>query len=297
MAFLRRLAASPLIDLAPWLTGPLDQIAFGVGHDGALYAASRVSPEATEWTIVRWSEETGADTLVVRDAINVSYVQPYQGGVLLVAARCAWHPSGAEQNALVIDRTGRELRRLTLGDGIADVRASADGTIWVSYYDEGIFGNLGWGGPSGPEPLGAAGLVAFDGTGARVRALDASALGVDGPADVYAMTLAGDDVWIYYYDDFPIVRVGPTHTQVWAYGARGARAMAVRGHRVLLVGDYDHPGRARVVELRADGSRARPRIFKLVDRRGTALERVHCVGAGDTMYVLRGSQVLVVRDW
>ena len=34
------------------------------------------------------------------------------------------------------------------------------GRIWVSYADEGVYGNFGWGQP-GPPPVGAAGLVCF----------------------------------------------------------------------------------------------------------------------------------------
>ncbi len=43
---------------------------------------------------------------------------------------------------------------------IGHVQAATDGTIWVGYGDEGIFGNFGWGGP-GPAPIGARGIVQF----------------------------------------------------------------------------------------------------------------------------------------
>jgi hypothetical protein len=313
MAASKALIASPLVDLAPWLTGRLDNVAFGVGYDGAIYAASRSSSEpdfvderggrfpktqldpATEWTIVRWREAIGPETVVVRDPINVSHVQPYPGGILLVGARCRYAAGVAEQNALAIDWAGRVVCRFTLGDGIADVRSLADGTIWVSYFDEGVFGNYGWG--EGAEPLGAPGLVAFSPAGERVRAFDAAAVGLDQICDVYAMTLAGNNVWIYYYTEFPIVRVGPTDTQAWAYGGRGAHAMAVDGSRVLLVGDYDDRANARVIELRRDGTRSKPKRFHLVGPGGRPLDQARCVGAGDGLYVLRGGEVLVVREW
>ena len=78
------------------------------------------------------------------------------GSFLVVGARCRWAESGPELNALAIDQNGRIYRRGCLGDGIQHLQVAGDGTIWVGYFDEGVFGNMGWGSP-GPEPLGAGG--------------------------------------------------------------------------------------------------------------------------------------------
>jgi hypothetical protein len=74
--------------------------------------------------------------------------------VLLVGARCHWRSEGAERNAVALDWSGRELGRFTLGDGIQDLRVTRDGTIWASYFDEGVIGNYGWSDP-GPPAMGA----------------------------------------------------------------------------------------------------------------------------------------------
>ncbi|MFI7578403.1 hypothetical protein [Micromonospora sp. NPDC049497] len=34
------------------------------------------------------------------------------------------------------------------------------GKLWVGYFDEGVYGNFGWGGP-GPAPIGATGIARF----------------------------------------------------------------------------------------------------------------------------------------
>jgi hypothetical protein len=50
----------------------------------------------------------------------------------------------------------------TIGDGVARVRVARSGHVWVGYFDEGVYGNYGWGGGGGgPAPLGAPGLVRF----------------------------------------------------------------------------------------------------------------------------------------
>lgn len=66
------------------------------------------------------------------------------GRWLVVGARCRYRPDhGAEHNAIIFDTLGERVRDFTLGDGITDVQVSSGGTIWVSYFDEGVYGNYG----------------------------------------------------------------------------------------------------------------------------------------------------------
>ena len=74
-------------------------------------------------------------------------VQPMPGGKFLVAgARCRWRPGGPDRNAVLYDTDGQAVSEHVLGDGIAHVLADSTGQVWVGYFDEGIYGNYGWGG-------------------------------------------------------------------------------------------------------------------------------------------------------
>ena len=89
--------------------------------------------------------------------VNIAFpsVQPLPNGeVLLVGARCHYRKGDPEQNAIVCSPEGEIVRSFVLGDGINDVQTTSDGMIWVSYFDEGVFGNYGW-----DKPMGASGLV------------------------------------------------------------------------------------------------------------------------------------------
>lgn len=70
------------------------------------------------------------------------------GSFLVAGARCSWAESGPELNALAIGQNGRIFRRGCLGDGIGRLQVAGDGTIWAGCFDEGVFGNLGWGVPA-----------------------------------------------------------------------------------------------------------------------------------------------------
>jgi len=116
--------------------------------------------------------------------------QPLPGGrFLVVAARCRWRPEGPDRNALVYSPDGAVLAEYTIGDGVEDVLTTPSGSVWVGYFDEGVYGNHGWGGP-GPQPLGSCGLARFDPAGEQDWRFPQ-----DAPAtidDCYALNVTGE---------------------------------------------------------------------------------------------------------
>jgi len=107
------------------------------------------------------------------------------------------------------------------------------GQIWVSYFDEGLFGNYGW-----RTPIGRSGLCCFTNSGQRIWEYE-SPSGFDGICDCYALNVSRDGVWAYYYSEVPIVRVGPDwNVQGWHTQRPGCRALAIRDNRALLYGRY-----------------------------------------------------------
>jgi hypothetical protein len=283
-------------DLGKELQGLHEPFAFGVGSDGELLVAGLDQPH--DWVVWRIKASGPIHRTEVRgERLSFTYVQPFAGGLLLAAARCHWRPEGAEQNAVLVDEDGQVRRRLTLGDGIADLRTTADDSIWASYFDEGVFGNYGWNSP-GPRPIGAAGLVRFDGSGEPRGAYDAAAAGTDDICDAYALNVEPDGtVWVYFYTEFPIVRWRAGQYTRWACGLGGARAIAVRDDRALLVGNYDKPALARTVQLRSDGTTALLTRATIVTPEGAPIGPTRTATLGHRIFFLEGSRVLEIAEW
>ena len=171
-----------------------------------------------------------------------------QDRVLVVAARCRWRPDGPDRNAMVYDADGQVVAEQTLGDGIQHVLATRGGQVWVGYFDEGVYGNYGWGDAGVPSPLGAPGLVRFS---SHLQPDWRYPSHVDNPwgaiSDCYALNVDGDTAWACYYTDFPVVRVRAGTLTGWRNtSARGGRALAVSDTRVALCGGYG-PDRDRLV--------------------------------------------------
>lgn len=59
-------------------------------------------------------------------------------------------------NAVIYNPDGSEYVKFYAGEGIRDCQVDTNEDIWVSYCDEGVFGDC---------PIGANGIVAFDSTG------------------------------------------------------------------------------------------------------------------------------------
>ncbi|MET7017409.1 hypothetical protein [Bacillus mycoides] len=106
-----------------------------------------------------------------------------------------------DDNAVIYNADGSEYCKFYAGEGIQDCQVDANEDIWVSYCDEGVFGEC---------PIGANGIVAFDSTGHLIfNNYDQYVERFNVPPidDCYAMNVIDGDVWLYYYSEFPLVQM------------------------------------------------------------------------------------------
>jgi hypothetical protein len=197
---------------------------------------------------------------------------------------------GSQQvpNGCITRATGAVERHIFLGDGIASVQVTPTGTIWVGYYDEGLFGNAGW-----LHPAGGVGLVAL--------ASDGTVLHTDADLRPQPMPMMVDDSQVTVVDD---------HEVWYCYQHRSSYGMlAVRDRKAVYVGDLPvRPGPVFAVGTRhilvVDRHKDLHRLA-VFDRASTApwLPRYHGVlqtpdGYPITgrAYVARGSMLWVYAD-
>lgn len=134
--------------------------------------------------ILRFEKSTGVLTF---------HVQPLGEGWLLGETR------GGRTD--VYDRAGRPQRTLDLGDGSEDLQTTPSGKIWVSYFDEGVYG----GGVGSQQ-----GVVCFDSSGQSIFKYFDFAKRNELPFidDCYAMNvISEDEIWLSYYSAFPLVSI------------------------------------------------------------------------------------------
>jgi hypothetical protein len=239
-----------------------------------------------DFLVVRWNGQDLSTTRIRDQRMNYHHAQPLTGGeLLLVCGRCRRFADGStDRNATVFAADGTLARSFLLGDGIEDVQATADGRIWVSYFDEGIFGNFGW-----DDPVGAAGLIQWDGVGGEVyqyRPPD----GLDSISDCYALNVASDDeTWCCYYTDFPLVRITAGQvTGVWRPPIRGSDAFAIHEDRVLFRGGYHDSESYYHFELSDDGTMRSLGRYLITDEVGEQTPRWVTARAGAFFFLSEG---------
>jgi hypothetical protein len=154
---------------------------------------------------------------------------------LLVRGRAE---SEKDQNATVFDMDGRPQWSFHAGDGIEDVQTSENEEIWISYFDEGVFGDVS---------LGKAGLVCLDSHGKILYQYNDPTI-----ADCYALNVcSARETWLYYYTDFPLVRLMDRRPDgIWRnLPVQGSHSFAVGHDRVLFCGSYDKRDRLILLSL------------------------------------------------
>jgi hypothetical protein len=222
-------------------------------------------------------------------------VQPMPEGRFVVAgARCRWRPDGPDRNAVLYGADGQVISAHVLGDGIAHVLATSTGQVWAGYFDEGIYGNYGWGRAESEEPVGAYGIVRFSpGLEPAWHYPTYTEVGPwDAVSDCYALNVDDTSAWACYYSDFPVVRIRDGAVTGWHNDIKGASALAVAGSRVALFGGYG-PDHDRLAVTALDAGRARPDgEYRIVLPDGKPLAPgTQVIGRGSRLHFLTGS------DW
>jgi hypothetical protein len=216
-------------------------------------------------------------------------VQPLPDSqVLVVGARAAWLPDGPERNATIYGPDGSPLLNACVGDGIEQVRTTPTGAVWLGYFDEGVYGNLGWGEPGGPEPMGWPGLLKMTPQLEIEWRYPADEL--EPIDDCYALNLAAEVAWAFPYSSFCVTRVEDAQVRLWPSHVQGAHAIVVDGERVVLVGGYSGD-RDRLVLGRLGESFTEEVKTRLAMPDGTQVPaKAITVGQADELHVFIGPE-------
>jgi len=249
---------------------------FGVGPDQKLYVLERLGPkddswidrkEACDWRVRCLGADGSQRVYLIRNQRrNYNLVQPVPDGLLLVGSRGKFAAEATVPNGYVFDLGGNPLRSMLLGDGIQDIQSTASGDIWVSYFDEGVFGNLGWN-----RPIGSAGLLRFGGGGDCVYRFQPVS-GLDIIVDCYALNVtSADEAWCYYYTQFPIVQIQNNRpVGYWACPVSGASELAVWRDIVAMPAGYGAT-HWTTLKLSPSGKAEPGEVLEFVDNSGAVL--------------------------
>jgi hypothetical protein len=218
---------------------------FNPGPDGLLYVlVCTGEPDrnwikrdrSCDWRVLAFHPDGWSSEILIQNQNNnFNLVQPLNDGILLGTQRCEYAGEATEANCYLFDNGGQLVGRLLLGDGIADLQTTTSDEIWVSYFDEGIYGNLGW-----RKPIGKDGLLRFDLQGKICFRFDGVA-GLGPIDDCYCLNVVSErEAWCYYYTQFSIVQIRDDRiVKDWDCPVKGASGFAVWRDNIAMQSGYD----------------------------------------------------------
>ncbi len=137
-----------------------------------------------------------------------------------------------KHNIFIFNSSGGAVSSFYGGMGIEDIVVGGEG-IWISYFDEGVFGS----------GISTEGLVLFDITGNVLFRYHTDLLNPPLIAECYALSKGADTtVWLFPYTDFPLIQLNPHAWNFQAYSipgiVHGARAISVKENIAYFAHTY-----------------------------------------------------------
>ncbi|MBY0572261.1 MAG: hypothetical protein K2P84_01155 [Undibacterium sp.] len=225
---------------------------------------------------------------IENEKFNIHSIQALpENRYLLTCARSEFRSdTDFDRNGRIYNSDGNLVENILLGDGIQDVQTSKDGTIWTSYFDEGVFGNHGW-----RAPIGAAGLRAWTEKGETCYEYSPMEK-LDHIVDCYAINVSSDQTtWAYYYTDFPLVKIeNKVIVDYWMMPVSGSSHFAIFKNFALLTGGYRTSLSLNLVHLLPDHKAKTLLTLKIsnIDRPSAITCR------GKSIFILEKSSVYLI---
>jgi hypothetical protein len=226
-----------------------------------------------------------SDAVAVLRNVSTSFptVHGLPDGFLVVGSRCRWTTESVDHNALQYNRSGTVTATAVFGDGIQHVGVTTSGGAWVGYFDEGVFGNMGWGGP-GPPPVGRFGLNYFD-SGLHLAAHAPLEYEI---ADCYAMNVVDQSVYVCTYSEWEISMLSPDGAyRRWSNEVAGASGILVAHEVAALIGGYNDARDRLVIGELTDDQFAPLRTAALRVNGRSPSDGCHWVSRGPDLHVLQ----------
>jgi len=213
---------------------------------------------------------------------NVHVVQPLGTEQWLLV--CCRASSPTDRNALVTDCYGRIVHSFHAGDGIEGVQATADGRIWCSFFDQGIFNDM---------EMGQSGLVCLDSQGNKLFDYGQIVEQSDEVSDCYALNVRDKhETWLYYYTNFPLVAIYDYKlaTRWRRMPVSGSHAFAIDDQHALFFGNYNE----RNVLFKVALSSMRVQKLLAVTEDARRIRACSAFGRGPRLYLVTDTSLFSV---
>jgi hypothetical protein len=193
----------------------------------------------------------------------------------------------SEESGFIFDFDGNFINKITLGYGIRDVQTTENDDIWVSYTDYGVYG----------FGIGVQGLICFDKNMKKTFEYNDKIKeknGFEYIDDCYAMNVfSNSETYIYYYDDFPVVKISDKVITNVLYDIplTGAKGLAIGQNKIVFDGSYKEID--KLFSLTLDTLQLQKLI--IVDNDNKVIEYTETTCRHNKIYIQSGTDIYVIE--
>jgi hypothetical protein len=273
------------------IVGKHDTLNFCIDYDGNLILLTSTKDRGKYLHSIFQVTEWGVKIVVVPPSKKeFHYAQPLGENWLLVNARVN---DKKAYNAFVYNESQYLISSFHLGDGIEDVQTTKNAEIWVSYFDEGIYGGT----------IGGSGLLCFDTNGVLI--FDFIKF-VQIPSnneipfidDCYSLNVCSNEtVYLYYYSDFPLLALhNKTGYEIFNHKAfekspiAGSHAFSIWDDQILFGHGYNGKGKLHLYSLNKKSTKS----FLPVNEQNKLIKYDYAVGRKHKMFLVCENDVYLV---
>ncbi|GGB42969.1 hypothetical protein [Fictibacillus barbaricus] len=205
-----------------------------------------------------------------------SFAQPIDDNWLLVNARNDFYTN----NATIYDRSGNVIRSFALGDAVQDIQTTSNSKIWVSYFDQSDGGEL--------NCFDRNGSLNFD----FVDFVIDNNRELPFITDCYAMNVTSHYTSVYYYYEFPLVRLKENGEYEIYHDIpiKGSHAFAINDSEVLFANDYDRKPEVYLFSLLD----RKLKKYTIQDKMGNIINYEYAIGRGNKLFLVKNTNMYVV---
>jgi hypothetical protein len=257
------------------IAGALDSFRVSVDYEGNLILLTE-KKEKGKYIHEVFHLINGETTKITIPLVSNSFefAQPLDENWLFVSARTDDEEDYIE-NATLYDLKGNVLNTFSFGDAIQDVQTTKNSEIWVSYFDE----NMG----SGLSCFNNEGVQTFSFLNFALQKKDVPFID-----DCYALNVSEDHINLYYYTDFPLIKLKKDGYEVYHdIPIKGSHAFSIMNDFVLFSHDYDDKPEVYLYSL-LDRKKQR---FHTKSQEGKSLTYDYAVGRGNKLFLIKGKDI------
>ncbi len=235
-----------------------------------------------QFKIIHFRNSDFVDINVSQSVRDPLQLQPLGADHYLLCARLSSDSGKINENGIVVDRSGKVVEKLVLGQSIEAMKTTNSGNIWTCYFDEGVFSD---------DPISQKSVGCFDRHGQHLYPDEYNSIFADW---CYNINVEADDsVWfspsmtgLVKIENFSVKTIS-------AEQKAGLGVFAISGEHAIWAPSYPNIAAVDFFVV-SNLQTSKNKFYQAVDENGQVIKHEYYAACGSRMYFVANHDVYVI---